>query len=186
MPKKETKKIVIILLLIDIIFIGVFVFLFYFTKSLITESISKENSIRTELKSEDGRILMKDDLASGKVFREKLMDYVIPSGGAVDFIETLERLVLSSGLKSDVKIVTNEAYDKGNLVGAELLRINMDVIGEWKNIQFFLDSLEGYPLEIDIKKMSLNKVSDLIIKNKTIPQWSGNFEFTVVKIKDIK
>jgi hypothetical protein len=186
MPKKETKTQVITLLLIDLISIGAFVFLFSTTNNLINESITTANDIKTELKIEDTRALMKEDLEQGQIYQEKLLNYLIPKGGTVDFIKTLEQLVLNSGIKSDIKTVSSESYDKGNSIGEELIRINMDVIGEWKNIRFFLTTLENYPLKIDIIKISFNKFSDYIIKGKTIPQWSGNFEFTVVKIKDTK
>jgi hypothetical protein len=186
MPKKETKAAVIILLLIDLLSLGVFIFLFNFTTNQINESVQVEDNLKLELKKDNTRILMKDDLSKGAIFKEKLSGYMIPADGTVDFIKTIEQLVLSSGLKSDVKSVTNETYDKGNAVGAELLRVKMDVIGEWKNIQFFLDLLENYPLKIDIKTAELDKFSDYTINGKLTPQWSGSFEFTVVKIKDVK
>ena len=184
MPKKETKTLVAILLLIDIISIGTFIFLFFFTKNIIKESVNKENEIKIELKKEDIRIFMKDNLILGKMYQDKLTDYIIPNGGTVDFIKTLEQLVLNSGLKSDIKTVSNELYSEGNSLGLEFIKINMNVIGEWKNVQFFLTLLENYPLKINIKKMSLNKFSDYIVNGKEIPEWSGNLEFTVVKVKD--
>jgi len=184
MPKKETKRRVIILLLVDIIFIGIFIFLFLFTKNLIAESVDKENSIKTELKKENVRILMKEDLFLAKMYQEKLSGYMISSGGIVDFIKTVEQLVLKSGLKSEIKTVIREVYDKDDSSGVELVRVNMDVLGSWKNIQFFLTSLENYPLKIDIKKAVFNKFSDYIINSQKTPQWAGSFEFTVLKIKD--
>ncbi|MFA5651950.1 MAG: hypothetical protein WC933_01145 [Candidatus Paceibacterota bacterium] len=186
MPKKETKILVIILLLIDILSIGVFIFLFNFTKNQITESVNRENDIKTELKKEDAIVLMKNDLIQGKIYQDKLSAYIIPSGGTVEFIKTLEQLVSNTGLKYDIQTVTNEPYAKGDAIGFELLHISINVIGEWKNVQFFLKSLENFPLKIEIKKISLNKFSDYIIQGRKIPAWSGNFEFTAVKIKDVK
>src|SRR3989344_2013567 len=99
MPKNETKKLAIIILLVDLIFISFFVVLYYFTKNLIIESVNKENEIKIELKKEDTRALMKNDLILGKMYQEKLIEYVIPKGGTVDFIKTLEQLILNSELK---------------------------------------------------------------------------------------
>ena len=62
----------------------------------------------------------------------------------------------------------------------------MNVIGEWKNVQFFLKELENYPLKITINSVSFNKYSDKVVNDKKISQWTGNFEFTVAKIKDTK
>ncbi len=186
MPKKETKILVIVLVLLDILSIGAFIYLFSFTKNLIVKSVNIENEIKTELSREEVRTLMKGDIAQGKMYQSEFMNYVVPAGGTVDFIKILEQLVANSDLKYDIKSVTNAPYDKGNPIGAEYLKINMEVIGEWKNIQFFLTTLENYPLKIDINKVTLNKFSDFVVMGKTIPQWSGNFDFTVVKIKDTK
>lgn len=185
MPKKETKTLLIIIFLIDFIFIGGFAFLYFYTNNLSSQSTNTENDIKTELKREDGTIQMKDDLAQGKIYQEKLTGYVIPAGGTVDFIKTLENLVSNSGLKSNIKSVINEPYGNGTAIGLELIRVNMAVIGEWKNTQFFLESLENYPLKIDIKTVSLSKTSNQI-SGKNVPEWTGTFEFTVVKTKDTK
>lgn len=186
MPKKETKLLIIVLILIDIISIGAFVFLYNFTTNQIIQSINTEDEIKMELKKEDTVSLMKQDLAQGKIFQDKLTSYMIPASGTVDFIKTLEQLVANSGLKANVKTVASTAYDKGNSIGAELLKVSMDVTGEWKNVQFFLTSLENYPLKIDITSVSFDKFSDYTVNGKVIPQWSGSFEFTVVKLKGVK
>ena len=186
MPKKETKTLAILFLIIDIISIGAFVFLFTYTKNLITKAVNNEDEIKTELKKDNALVLMKDALVAGKLYQDKMLGYIVPSGGTVDFIKTVELLVSNSGLKSDIKTVVSGPYDKGNIVGAELLRVSMDVVGEWKNIQFLITSLENYPLKINITKVSLNKFSDYIVNGKKVPEWAGSFEFTVVKMKDVK
>ena len=186
MPKKETKTLVIIVLVIDLIFIGAFVFLFIFTQNMVDESASKVNDIKTELKKEDGVILMKDSLALGKMYQEKLADYIMPAEGTVNFITTIEQLVANTRLKSDIKTVTNVPYNKGDAIGEELLKVDLVVNGGWSNIQFFLNSLENYPLKININNVSLNKISDATVKGKNVPVWSGSIEFTVVKVKDKK
>lgn len=186
MPLNKTKTLALIILFADALFIGTFIALFNFTKGQITESVNKENSIKTELKMEDIRVLMKDDLILGKEYKSQLSNYILPKDSTIDFIKTIEDLSLSSGVKSDIKTVTNDRYDKGEAIGAEFITIKMDVLGAWDNVQLFLKYLESYPLRIDIKMMSLNKVSDRVVNGRNIPQWAGNFEFTVVKIKDTK
>lgn len=183
MPKKETKILIASLFFINILSISIFIYLLNFTKNQIVESVKKEDDIKKELKKEDAIVLMKDDLILGKMYQEKLMRYIIPNSGTVDFIKTLEQMASTSRVKSNIKNIVNENYDKGNTIGLELLKVNIDINGEWKNIQLFLTSLENYPLKIDIKKISFNKLSDDIIKGKNISQWSGNIEFTIVKLK---
>ena len=186
MPKKKTITLVIVFLLVDILSVGFFVFLYFFTTNMIMESVNTEDQVKIALKQDETRILLKDDLSQGELYQQKLMNYVIPDGGTVDFIKTIEQLVSNSGIKSNISSVADEPYDKGNSIGAELLNVDMDVIGEWKNIQFFLKLLENYPLKIDIVNASFTKVSDYTINGKKVPQWSASFEFTVVKMKDTK
>jgi Tfp pilus assembly protein PilO len=184
MPKKETKILVIIFLAIDIISVGTFVFLFSMTSRMIADSVSMENQISAELKMDEARTLMKNDLANGENYQNELSAYMIPSGGTVDFIKTLGQLVSNSNIKSDIKSVATEPYDKGNAIGEELLAVDISVTGEWNNIQFFMKMLENYPLRIDMQSVSFNKISDYTIGGKDVSEWSGEFQFTVVKIKE--
>lgn len=186
MPRKKTKFLFLILSLLVVVSMGFFVFLLSFTNNLIIDSVDKEGQIKKELTRQDSLILMKDTLVTAKQYQDQIMGYAIPAGGTVDFIKDLEQLVSNAGIKSDIKSVSSEKYDKGDSMGLELVRVKMDVIGEWKNVDFFLTLLENYPLKIDINDISLNKFSDYVVGKKTIPEWSGNFEFTVVKIKDNK
>lgn len=184
MPKKKTKNLVIILIILNIFSISFFLFLFNHTNDLITESVLIENELKNEIKRDDARVFMKEDLLRAKSYEEKISGYVISKEGTVDFIKTLEQLVSSSSLKSNIKNVSNENYEKGNAIGAELMKVNVDVIGEWKNIIYFLKLLENYPLKIDIKTISLNMFSSYTVGGKIVPQWVGSFEFSIVKMKD--
>lgn len=186
MPKKQTTALLITFLLIDVLSIGAFVFLFNYTTNQIAETVQIEDNLKSELKKNDTIALMKQDLFLGKMYQDKLMNYVIPSGGTVDFIKTLELLVANSGLKSNIQTVSDQPYDAGNSLGMDNIVVDMSVVGEWKNIQFFIKSLENYPLKIDITKINLNKFSDYTVKGKDVPQWSCSLELTVVKVKDTK
>jgi len=183
MPKKSTKKIVIILLFLDIILICVFVFLFLSFKNLIAESINVEDHIKTELKKQESLSLMSDSLQNSKIFQQDLMSYVLPSDGAVDFIKVLEQLASTTKVKSDIKAVSNEEYQT-SLTNLEFLNVKMDILGEWGNIRYFLTVLENYPLRIDIKSVSFTKFSDYVINKKKISEWAGSLEFNVLKVKD--
>lgn len=186
MPKKETKAWLITLIIIDIISITAFIFLFNFINNQTLDTINKEDQIKSEVKQEEIRVVKKTDIADSKIYQEKLLNYVIPSGGTVDFIKTIESLVSSSSLKSDIQSVNNISYDKGSSLNMELLSINMNVLGEWKNIQFFIKMLEKYPLKIDIKRINLHQFSSYVINGREVPEWSASIEFTVVKILDAK
>lgn len=186
MPKKRTKIILIVLFLANILIVATFTFIYISTKNLIEESVNKEDQIKTELKKENAAVIMKEDLVLAKIYQEKLNNFVINSNETVVFIELLENMIINSNLKSDIRNVSTEVYKKSGVSNMELLRVNVDVVGEWKNIQYFLNYLENYPLQINIEKVSLNRYTDYESKNKNVSQWSGSLEFTVVKNKDTK
>ena len=186
MPKKETKILLIIALVLNAIFIITFIIISSITKNLITKSIDTENQIIMEIKKQDTRNIMKKDLILAETLRDNLNTYVVPNAGTIDYIKKIDMLAANAAIKYNIKTVTNETQQKTDLINAEELKINMEVMGEWKNIQFFLQLLENYPLKIDIEKASFNKFSDNIVKGYNISQWSGNLEFAVLKFKDTK
>lgn len=186
MPQRKTEISLILFILIDILSISAFLYLYNITQDLIAETIEKGDLIKIELKKDDAKILMKDDINQGKIYKDKLMSYVIPAEGTVDFIKVLEQLISSSGVKADIKSVSSEAYDKGTAIGLELVRVNIDITGDWSGVKYLLNLIENYPLKIDVKKIAFSKFSDLVKKGVSIPQWSGNIEFTAVKTKDNK
>jgi hypothetical protein len=186
MPNNKTKNILIVLILIDLILVIVFSGLYFYMKKQNIDSVNKEDQIKSEIKKQEARGIMKNDLNDAKIYGDKIKEFMVGEGDIVGFIKILEDMVSTTGLKSEVKSVSTESSDNLNLINGEYIRVKLDVTGEWNNIQAFLKLLENYPLKIDINKISLSKFSDYESKTKIIPQWLGSFEFTVVKIKDVK
>ena len=186
MPKKKTKIILIIFILLDIFLLGIFSGLYLYMKNQNIDTNDKENKIKNEIKKQDSRSLMQSDLNEGKVYRDNIGKLIIGKENIVGFIKIIEDMVSSSGLNFEVKSVAAENNDNLNIINSEYIRVKIDVTGEWSNLQFFMKLLENYPLKIDVNKVSLTKFSDYEEKSKKMPQWLGNFEFTVVKIKDDK
>jgi len=185
MPTTKTKTFLILLIFLDIFFIAIFIALFIFTKNQISDTINKEDAIKTEIKKEETLSIMKKDVEDSKNYEDKLYGYFIGKDNVVDFLKTLDDLISSSSLKSEIQSINYESLAKINLIETELVRVKMNVKGKWENIQFFLKLLENYPLKISIKNISLNKFSDSIISGKTIPEWSADLDFTAVKLKNI-
>lgn len=184
MPNKKTKIILITFLTLDLLLVIIFSSLFLYMKSQNIDTNDKENQIKSEIKKQESRSLMQDDLEESKDYRNKINEFIIGQENIVGFIKILEDMVSSSGLKYEVKSVISEQNDDLSLINSEYVRVNVDVTGDWKKIQFFLKLLENYPLKIDLDKVSLTKFSDYEVKGNKMPQWLGSFEFTVVKIKD--
>ncbi len=183
MPKKETKILVIILLILDLAAIMVFILLFSFTKKQISDTVSKTDEIKAEITKKETLFLMKNDISYGKNYENNLYQFIIGKNDVVGLIKTIESMVASSSLKSDINSITYEQSSKLTPINSELVKISMSASGEWKNLQFFLNLLENYPLKIDIRNISFARSGDAGAKK--VPVWTGNFEFTVVKLKNI-
>jgi len=184
MPTQKTKKILVLWGTLSVTIVLIFSvmvwFIFYF------DGISTQMSIdiKNETKKGDSFLFLKKDIEANKNSINMVYDYVIKADGMVDFMQFLEDSTSKMNLKSEVKSVTFEAVSGANLKNIEQMKIQMDVTGEWRDVEYFLEFLENYPISLSVKKFSLNKFSDYILKGKKVPQWVGSFEFSVIKLKD--
>jgi hypothetical protein len=183
MPSEKTKKILIVWIVIAAIFAGVYSFMIWKIYVIDGTSTSKSIEIRDITKKNDSYLFMKKDIEMNKNSINKVNDYIIKADETVAFMEKIESLAKSNNLKSEVKSVSFEAIPNGDISNIEYMRIQMDVVGEWKNVEYFLELLENYPINLKIKKFSFSRV-DTTVKNKKISQWTGNFDFSVIKVKD--
>ena len=186
MPKEKTKKILITFLIIDIIMIVIFSGLYMYMKKQVINSNDKENQIKNEIKKQESRSLMQDDLNDSKLYSNKIKDFIIGGEDTVGFIKIMENMVSSSNLKFEVKSVSAVSNTDLDNINSEYLKVILNVTGGWNNIQYFLKLLENYPLKIDIDKISLTKFTDYEVKGDVLPQWLGDFEFTVIKLKSVE
>lgn len=180
MPRKETKVLIAILSLANLVVLILWMGIFSFTKSQVADTVLKENQIKAEIVNQETAFLMKNDVKYGKDYENNLNSYVVASDGTSDLIKNMEDLAATSSLSSNISSI--DYVESGSLssLGMELVEIDMNTTGTWKNTNLFLNLLENYPLKIDIKNTSLALVSGPASK---VPQWSGDFEFTVVKFK---
>lgn len=182
MPRKETKILVTILIVLDLMAVIFFIILFSFTQNQISDTVLKTEEIKAAIKERETLYLMKNDITYGKDYENNLSQYIIGKNDIAGLIKIIEGLATSSNLKFEINSIGNEPSTKLSPIGAELVKMNITASGEWKNLQFFLNLLENYPLKISITNLSLAR-SGLNVRKA--PLWSGTFEFTVVKLKDI-
>ncbi len=177
MPKKQTKSFFIVLGIIDLVLISSFIFMFSYMKAQVADTAEKEDTITSEIKQQDSVALMRRDIGNGKNYQDQLYGYILGKDDVVNFIKELETLATSSSLESHIQSVTYESAVKVTSIKAELTRFKMNVSGEWKNIIYFLKLLENYHLRINIEGLSMTKTAS--------GKWSADFNFTVVKFKEI-
>jgi phosphate/sulfate permease len=183
MPSNKTKRILIVWIIIAAFLAGSFAFILWSIFSFDAISTTKSIEIKDETKKGEAYLFMKKDIETNKNSINKVYDYIIKSDDVVNFMQKLEDLAKSNSLKSEVKSVSFEGIAGNNISNIESMRILLDVTGEWKNVEYFLEILENYPISLDIRKFSFNK-TDITVKNKKITQWTGSFDLSVIKVKD--
>lgn len=184
MPKKKTQFLALSTLVLVALSAGVFFSLLSLMGSRVSETINNVNEIKIEIGKEESLSFMQKSIEENQADEDLITGYILPANSVSDFIQTLENVVATSGLKSQINSITPEPSDVLSAANAEFLDIQMSVIGPWSNMHFFLQLLESYPLKIDIKSVTLKQFANYTVKGKQVPQWSGDIEFTVVKLKD--
>ena len=172
------------MLIATLFFGGIFFSMFFFMKGKISETVSKEDEIKTEIEKGESLSFMQKSVEENQVNEDKVTGYFIPSNGTASFIKVLENIVASSSLKSQVNSINYEPSSDLSAINAEFLDVKISVAGTWSNLNFFLKLLENYPLKINIRSASLKQFTTYTVGGKQIPQWSGDIDFTVVKFKD--
>jgi len=183
MPSEKTKKILLIWIVITTLFAGSFCFMIWKIFSFGAVSTAESIEIRNETQKGESYLFMKKDIETNKNSINKVYDYIVKSDDTVGFIQKIEDLAKNNGLKPEVKSVSFEGIANSDVSNIESMRIQLDVTGEWKNVSYFLELIENYPISLNLKRFSLNK-TDITVKNKKISQWTGGFDFSVIKIKD--
>lgn len=184
MPKKKTQSLALSMLILTALSAGVFFSLLSLMGNKVLETVNNTNEIKTEIAKEESLSFMQKNVLENQTNKNLITGYILPANSVSDFIQTLEDVVATSGLKSQINSITSEPSDALLAANAELLDVKMSVIGPWSNMHFFLQLLESYPLKISMKNVSLKQFANYTVKGKQVPQWSGDIEFTVVKLKD--
>lgn len=184
MPKRKTKILAAFSFILALAALGAFFFLFSFMKGKVAEAVNEENEIKVQIEKEDSLSSMQRSIEDNQADENEIAGYVIPSNSVADFIQTLDTLVATSGLESEVDSVNYVPSAALTPENAEDVDVKISVEGAWSNVMFFLQLLEHYPLKISIESVSLKQYAEYTVKGKEIPQWSADIDFTAVKFKD--
>jgi hypothetical protein len=181
MIQKHTKILFTLFLLLDIFVVGIFLMLFGEMNNQIAETVQNTDKIKTEIKKQETLSLMKTDIQNAQIYQTALDTFLVPKGGDVDFIKTLESIAATSSVKLQVNSVVDQPLTQASTINAQLIHVNINVLGQWKDVKYFVKLLETYPLKIVLNQASLSKFSNYQINGKTVPEWSGALDFTVLE-----
>lgn len=186
MPIKKTKARLIFWIIVDMVVILVSFVLLWEVDLSIKDFSDKTIKIKNEINKEESSFFLRRDFESN-IEKINIVDkYIVEHEDLANLIDLFEKAALNNNLKIEVKSVSFVPIDISELKDIELVKMNINVVGEWKNTEYFLEFLENYPLKLDINNALFDRISDEKAKDKIFPQWLASFEFTVVKFKEAK
>lgn len=187
-----TKKIFMTMILLNVVIFGVYGYIYW--------NIVQESHTITELQVQSNEYQAKNDaLRSVKISLDENQDFIsqidtffIAKDGVVNFINTLERLGQSTGLKINIQSVSVEqGSDPKDF--KEGLKLKIETEGSWQDSSRFLSIIENLPYRVVVNSASviLNGSSEAILfkdgefSRKVGPEevWKWTFDITVLKLK---
>ncbi|MEK7070357.1 MAG: hypothetical protein AAB966_00965 [Patescibacteria group bacterium] len=151
------------------------------------EVSSRLIQIESEVKKEELLRSTKSLMDDTRKEREQLASFFVQPKGEVDFIEAVESLGRTAGVKLEIESVGVETLKSKTSSSTELFRLSVKTEGSWGGVIHLLTLLENMPFSILFENLNLGKISggSNSKDNKQEPSsyWGGNFTFSVLKIK---
>ncbi|MBM2817593.1 MAG: seg [Parcubacteria group bacterium] len=184
----KTKKLTIALSVINLIVLGVCFYLFANIKKTDKEVSSRLIQIESEVKREELFRSIKTLMGDTKKEREQIASLFVQPKAEVDFIEAVESLGRTAEVKLEIESVGVETMKGKTSSSTELFRLSAKTEGSWRGIIHLLALLENMPFSISFENLNLGKISggsnSKDKKQEPSSYWSGNFTFSVLKIKN--
>ena len=102
-----------------------------------------------------------------------LRSFFIQKGDEVKFIEEIEKVARTSGIKFDISSIEIKKDETDSF--KENVEVKMKIEGSWKNIMFFANKMEKMPFGVLIKNLSLDADDSV--------GWSGSLDFIIFREK---
>lgn len=186
MPK--TIKIIAIATTLNLIVFGACFYLFMNIKKIDKVVSEQLTQIESEVKKDESLRSIKNLMNDTKEEREQIAGLFVQPNGTVDFIEEVESLGRVAGVKLEVESVGIGALKDKTGSSTESFRLFFKTEGSWGGTMHLLSLLENMPYKISFENVRLGKVSGGSSsesgKGITPSYWSGNFSFSVLKIKN--
>lgn len=186
MPK--TIKIIAIAATLNLIVFGACFYLFRNIKNVDKVVSEQLAQIESEVKKDESLRSIKNLMNDTKKEREQVAEFFVQPNGTVDFIETLESLGRIAGVKLEIESVGVGALKGKTGSSTESFRLSFKTEGSWVGTMHILSLLENMPYKISFESVRFGKVSGGSSsedgKGVNPSYWSGNFSFSVLKIKN--
>lgn len=186
---RETKKNIAVLVILNLIIFGLYFYLFMNIKSSDRDISAELVQIKLGADKDERLRSVKSLMDETKNQREKIANLFIQQDGSVDFIEMMESLGKTAGVKLSIDSVGIDPAKNKTGSSTESFRLSVKAEGLWINVLHLLSLLENMPFKVSFDSISLNKISEPEIvnpakgKREIASYWKGDFGFSVLKIK---
>lgn len=187
--KFKTKKILLILIILDVLLFLFGSFVFWNVQKINKETVSLTREAALNTKREMALGSVEKMLNDTRPSINSLETFFVGTDSVVVFIERVENLARDVG----VKLVTqNVAEDDAGFSKEDFkksLKLKVSVSGSWKNILKLVALLENLPYKISLNNITISSDGEIISsderlsKTNTTPVWSGVLELSVLKLK---
>lgn len=150
---------------------------------------SKSLQIKLETRKEERLRSVKILMDETKSQRDKVVNLFVQPDGSVGFMEMVESLGGTAGVKLSIESVGINASKTKIGSSTESFRLSVKAEGVWANIVHLLSMLENLPFKVSFDNVVLNRTSEESnvatskTKEKSLSRWNGSFDFSVLKIK---
>lgn len=186
----KTKKIILVLIFLNLIAYGFCFYLFTEIKNIERAASESGTKIEFNIKKNTSLRSVKNIMNDTKKEREQLSRLFIQPDGTIDFIETVESFGKIAGVKIEIESVNIEFLKNKKASSTEKFKISLKTEGEWSNTIHFLSILETAPYQISFDDIKLDKISTESIpdskEEKGASYWRGGFVFGVLKMKNLE
>ena len=135
------------------------------------------SNLKLEVIKEQRFLSVKNLVRNIKDERKELDGYFVSDESIVAFLGAVEGLGIKTGAIVEINTVDVEEIDEEDSI-SELLRVSIDVRGNWSSVFHVLSLLEAMPLPISVKDVQLS-----VREGEEEQIWNGSYEVVVDKLK---
>ncbi len=182
-PKSDTKSLLIGLLVLNGVFLAVWVFLFLGTKAKNENASSIINTIEQKSRDQQLDSSIQKILAETNSQRDEISSYKIGKDSVVQFLQSIEDMGSSTQTRVHVNTVNQvENPDPGKGTLPPTLHLTISVDGSWSGVFAVLKALENLPNSSNINTVTLTHKDNIAAPEKGSAQatWQGNFDLFVL------
>lgn len=183
-----TKKIITMLSIFSVAVITLYVYLFADIKRMDKTVSERMTEIESELENDRQLQSIRNLMNDAKSDLGQITNFFVQPAGAVDFIEQVESLGKMAGVNMEIDSVGIDSVKNTASSSTESFKISLKTEGLWVNSMHLLSLLENMPYHISFDSINLQKIAggteSVANKGKDSVYWTGNFVFSVLKIKN--